>query len=148
MFFYTQLCLRNTENKLSYVLILLFLLLIDNLKPDRFHIDLLWLPYTYLRIALDRTMGTCANRASHNEEVKSCSYSLYNHVQELQKNRFKIYSEYFFCHSCKLTKRKELATKCVTFDTDIAMCNSWLLSALAGGFQEVSQKKKHGVQQK
>ena len=90
-------------------------------------------------------MGTCANRASHNEEVKSCSYSLYNHVQELQKNRFKIYSEYFFCHSCKLTKRKELATKCVTFDTDIAMCNSWLLSALAGGLQEVSQKKTHMV---
>ena len=57
----------------------------------------------------------------------------------------KIYSDYFFCRSCKLTKRKELATKCVTCDTDIARCNSWLLSALAGGFQEVSQGKTHMV---
>jgi hypothetical protein len=80
------------------------------------------------------------NRASHREEVNSCSYSLYDHTQELQKTGTKI-----FCQSCKQAKRKELATKCVACDTDIAMCNSWLISALAGGFQEVSQKKTNMV---
>ena len=41
------------------------------------------------------------NRASHSEEVNSCSYSLYDHTQELQKTENKIFSEYFFCRSCK-----------------------------------------------
>jgi hypothetical protein len=89
------------------------------------------------------------NRASHSEEVSRCSYSLYDHTQELHKTGTKIYSEYFFCRSCKQAKRKELATKCVACDTDIAMCNRWLISALAGGFLEVTpEKNSHGVQPK
>ena len=85
------------------------------------------------------------NRASSNVEENSCSYTLYDHVQALQMSGTKIYSDYFFCRSCKLTKRKELATKCLICDTDIARCNSWLLSALAGGFHDMSQVKTHMV---
>ena len=81
------------------------------------------------------------NKASHSEEVYTCSYSLYDHTQELQKTGTRIFSDYFFCRSCKAAKRKELATKCVDCDTDITMCNSWLIAALSGGYKEMSQKK-------
>ena len=88
------------------------------------------------------------NRASHSEEVYSCSYSLYNHTQELLKTGTKIFSEYFFCRSCKAAKRKELATKCVDCDSDIALCNSWLISALSGGCKSESEEIPHDLQQK
>mgnify|MGYP000509149023 CR=1 FL=1 len=85
------------------------------------------------------------NRASSNVEENSCSYILYDHVQALQMSGTKIYSEYFFCHSCELTMRKELATKCLVCDTIIASCNSWMISALAGGFHDRNQVKTHMV---
>ena len=48
-------------------------------------------------------------RASNSEEVHSCSYSIYDYTQELQKTGTRIISDYFFCRSCKAVKRKELA---------------------------------------
>jgi hypothetical protein len=52
------------------------------------------------------------NRASsHNLEVNCCTYTLYDHMQELQMSGTKIHSDYFFCRNCKRIQRRELATK-------------------------------------
>ena len=53
------------------------------------------------------------NRASSQGDKNSCSYTLYDHVQALQMSGTKIPSEYFFCHSCERTMRKQPATKCL-----------------------------------
>ena len=84
--------------------------------------------------SLDNSDIFPSNRAEAKVKLQSlCSYSLYNHCQELQKNRAKLDSSHFYCRGCKLTMMKENPSKCQKCGFAISSSQSWLLAALAGG---------------
>ena len=82
------------------------------------------------------------NKADSRSQTQ-CSYSLYDHAQELQKAGARLACSHFYCRGCKTTVMKELATKCQTCGTAISSSQSWLLAALAGGFHELKGEKIH-----
>ena len=47
-----------------------------------------------------------------------CSYSLYDHMQELQRSGAKVSSSHVFCRCCKITVLKENNLRCPTFDAE------------------------------
>ena len=84
------------------------------------------------------------NRAEAKVKLQTlCSYSLYDHSQELQKNGAKLASSHFYCRGCKITVMKENPSKCQTCGTAISSSQSWLLAALAGGFHGMRGEKSH-----
>ena len=84
--------------------------------------------------SLDNSDIFPSNRAEAKVKLQSlCSYSLYDHCQELQKNGAKLDSSHFYCRGCKLTMMKENPSKCQKCGFAISSSQSWLLAALAGG---------------
>ena len=72
-----------------------------------------------------------------------CSYTLYDHCRELQKAGSRIASKFFFCRGCKIPVEKGTLHKCQTCGTSVTRSQSWLLAALAGGFNELQGEPSH-----
>ena len=72
-----------------------------------------------------------------------CSYSPYDHMQELQRSGAKVSGSHVLCRCCKITVLKENNLRCPTCDSTISSNQSWLLAALAGGFHKMRGEKSH-----
>ena len=88
--------------------------------------------------------------------IIAASYSIFDHVMEMLKSGIKINNGHYFCRGCKKIRRKSIIPKCTHCQSDVKMCQAWLVAALSGGFQdlytglssEISSTKDPRTQQK